>query len=394
MKIDDDALLSAYVDGALDGPELQRVEAAIRTNPRIAREVDALRQTRDLLAGLPAPLPPRSCVPTVRFKLAEMSRRALRAQRQTRVAMLWVSVGVIAACFMLAWSLHLLHLSQSFRRSSPYWRASEIARIDPPAAPTNSGPQPAEVALNEPSVELPSVEVPVPTPEAIARKQLRDLLGLSVPVRLLVQLNDQAAGSIDELDRIIHEVPRANPLHARLSLPGRLVIDPVHPGSAVVYAVALDDFEFANLLERIRRATGVGSVEEADTTFATMALLAEATDLTFGEVGPSGSVIRPEQRPITHLTDSFAMLREDRASASSSPSAPRLTLGPPSALTRRDSAGTPTDRVSREVPTRELGQLLARLDRAGARILEDAPLPSQVERRLRLIWIVGASTGD
>ena len=53
MTIDDDSLLSAYMDGQL-GPEQQlAVESALVSDPRRGEELRSLTLVRDLLAGLP-----------------------------------------------------------------------------------------------------------------------------------------------------------------------------------------------------------------------------------------------------------------------------------------------------------------------------------------------------
>ena len=55
MTIDDDSLLSAYMDGQL-GPDQQLVvESALVSDPQLGEELRSLTAVRDLLAGLPRP---------------------------------------------------------------------------------------------------------------------------------------------------------------------------------------------------------------------------------------------------------------------------------------------------------------------------------------------------
>src|SRR4051812_32724724 len=57
--IDDESLLSAYLDGELDPAPRFEVETASLTAPRLAEELHELAGVRDVLAGLSRPGTPR-----------------------------------------------------------------------------------------------------------------------------------------------------------------------------------------------------------------------------------------------------------------------------------------------------------------------------------------------
>ena len=55
MTIDDDSLLSAYMDGQLDPDQLALIESALVADSRLGEELRSLTAVRDLVAGLPRP---------------------------------------------------------------------------------------------------------------------------------------------------------------------------------------------------------------------------------------------------------------------------------------------------------------------------------------------------
>src|SRR5579864_8269253 len=55
MKLDDETLLTAYLDDELDERERRLVAAALQSNPRLADQLHELVQVRALLAGLDRP---------------------------------------------------------------------------------------------------------------------------------------------------------------------------------------------------------------------------------------------------------------------------------------------------------------------------------------------------
>jgi hypothetical protein len=52
MKLEDESLLSAYIDGQLDPDQHQTVESALSSNPQLAEQLRALTVVRDLVGGL------------------------------------------------------------------------------------------------------------------------------------------------------------------------------------------------------------------------------------------------------------------------------------------------------------------------------------------------------
>src|SRR5262249_21163728 len=146
MKFDDPSLLSAHLDDELDPTDRRHVELALKANPRLEQELSELKSVRDTFSSLPVPEPPRSSFVGVMLGIAELDPQHSRLHRQTRLAMLWVSVGVIAACFLLAWSLQLLSIRQAFIRSGP---------MPPPAIAVNRDEERGETAPIHVDSDLP-----------------------------------------------------------------------------------------------------------------------------------------------------------------------------------------------------------------------------------------------
>ncbi len=60
MNLDDESLLSAYLDGELDAEGRSAVEAALLSDAGLSDRLRELSAVRDLIAGLPRPAPRRT----------------------------------------------------------------------------------------------------------------------------------------------------------------------------------------------------------------------------------------------------------------------------------------------------------------------------------------------
>ena len=70
MTLDDDSILSAYLDGQLGPEQQQAVESALFADPQLAEELRGLAFLRDLMAGLP-----REASPDVTSRVMRRVRR-------------------------------------------------------------------------------------------------------------------------------------------------------------------------------------------------------------------------------------------------------------------------------------------------------------------------------
>ncbi|HEX4835616.1 MAG TPA: zf-HC2 domain-containing protein [bacterium] len=70
--------LSAYLDGALDVRDLERVQAHVETCANCLREYEELRALRGLLQGLRAPAPPEGFADRIHWRLTREAAHRLR----------------------------------------------------------------------------------------------------------------------------------------------------------------------------------------------------------------------------------------------------------------------------------------------------------------------------
>jgi hypothetical protein len=408
MKFDDPSLLTAYLDDELSPAERSRVELALAANPRLQRELAEMARVRDALCELPAALPARSVASDVAEAIADLSPQTLRLETQTRVAMLWVAVGVIAASFVLAWSMQLIQLRDAGVRRGLMQRPREFAAAEKhlPANVPTAIPQTALASSDLPPETLPTPPMVYVTEADLRQKsteeQLRSLLGRADVKRLVVTLDSLAPDRVEKIDGLLHMVPRSDPVHARISLAPGISYDTDHPGDAVVFAAVLDDTEFANLQQRLEQHVGKAGLNEAPTPPSTIALLTEAHDITFSEVLPSSTTLAVGESnsaiygvrmrdggelPADAAPDPNELLR-----ARSAPGSPGLLVddrprgGRPAA--RRNSAADTarSGRVSPEVAPRNLDSVIRRLDAPGGRLLDGAPA-EQSRSFVCLIWV-------
>ena len=73
MNLDDESLLSAYMDGQLDPDQHQAVESALLSNPQLSEQLRSLTILRDLVGGLS-----RDVSVDVSFAVLERIRSARR----------------------------------------------------------------------------------------------------------------------------------------------------------------------------------------------------------------------------------------------------------------------------------------------------------------------------
>jgi len=87
--------LSAYIDGELNAAELSAVEQALAGDPELAREMEQLKATREILRRLPIEHAPDDFAARV---LAQTERRHLvHLHAPARQGINWLRYSVVAA---------------------------------------------------------------------------------------------------------------------------------------------------------------------------------------------------------------------------------------------------------------------------------------------------------
>ena len=98
---DERELLSAYLDGELDGAAIARVEARLAAEHGWRTELDALRTVRDRLRSLPEREPPVGFVDDlVRAGRSDLARRGATMRRTRRLAAIGAAAAAIGVCLL------------------------------------------------------------------------------------------------------------------------------------------------------------------------------------------------------------------------------------------------------------------------------------------------------
>jgi hypothetical protein len=272
MMPDDDAYLSAYLDGQLGPDEQQAVEAALLDDPRLAEELRDLGAVRDLLAGLPRESPgdlTSRVMRRVRRRAMLGTARGLIARGPARAAGL---VAIAAAVLMMVAASWFLH----GHRGPAVAPAAGLAASRPPAEkprpilsdtqwpsfashasperpvgaarPEERPPSPAEPAADEASGQNEFVHV---------RKYLDH-----PNLRRVFLVSDPGDGSDErQVANVVEQTTHYN--YYKITISQGIVIDPRHPEQATVFALVVDPRELDSLRDRLHVALKDRVEEEA-----------------------------------------------------------------------------------------------------------------------------------
>lgn len=318
MMLDDDSLLSAYLDDELDPPDLRRVEHALRHDPDLARQVADLRRVRDLVAGLPRPAAPDDLALNV----------VVRIDQKRHYRSLLIATGSLAVAASLFVHVALPFLERSRQQ---------------PSVLADWGPLPAGVALSgttDPATDDPApalappisvIELAGPPREAAIEAWERDFLAvLDRPEveRFLIPVQRLDVATIGEIENDVKNTVRQRPVYYRLDL--KQGDEPttdgpaLDVGKAVVFTLEATEPELSALVTRLSACsalTGKISSEPAEPRLLTAIRGASGVQALEGVQGAIISRIDPR------LVDRFALL-EARGRRSSEP-IPEVDDAPP-----------------------------------------------------------------
>jgi anti-sigma factor (TIGR02949 family) len=94
--------LSAYLDGALDVRDLERVQAHVETCPNCLREYEELQALRGLLRSLRAPAPPAGFDERIHWRLTREAAHPRRTSLRDLLSFRPVLLRVAVVCATLA----------------------------------------------------------------------------------------------------------------------------------------------------------------------------------------------------------------------------------------------------------------------------------------------------
>jgi hypothetical protein len=317
MKLEDESLLSAYLDGELDLPRRLVVEAALQSKPQLVEQLQELAAVRGLIDGMPRP--------TVSFDVSTPVLEGIRARPWIRIRRVvrhqltqprTVGLGLgtaLAASLLLAVGLRIRHPAER----PPAKR--DVAAISPVLAahPAASGlPRPlakphrhraeSAVAIAAAPVEPPALrQLSDGERRAVVdRDRIRRLLDRSDVRRITLVLDQIGNDALAKVDTAIEQTRRYDSTRATFRISQGIVVDPAHPNEAVVYLVVLNDQEPGVLRGNLTAQFPDAKLDDRPATPppAVIAQLGDAGQLEMR----SGSGVPPLTTPPADITETIA----------------------------------------------------------------------------------------
>lgn len=272
MMLDDDSILSAYLDGQLGPDEQQAVEAALLEDPRLAEELRGLTALRDLLAGLPREFP----VDLTSRVMRRVRRRALLGTARGLVA--WGPLRAAGLASIAAGILMMLAASWILpgHRGPVVAPVGDLAAIRPaveknrPALSATRWPSfashadrqatagPARTEERRPSATESTEEARSENEELVhVRKYLEH-----PQLRRIFLVSDPGDGSeVQRVADVVEQTTRFN--YYKITISQGIVLDPRHPDQATVFALVVGPRELDSLRDRLHAALNDRVEEEA-----------------------------------------------------------------------------------------------------------------------------------
>jgi hypothetical protein len=306
MNLEDETLLSAYLDGELDEEQRLRVELALRSSPRLAEQTHELAAVRDLVSGLPRPALPFD------LSAAVPMPRASRGRWFPSRPLSRLGFGLAAAAAILLTMTPGLRPKPQPRplavtagpelARGPHTRgalsttqpkeAEPSAPVEPESALAASRPAESRVETTR------SGEDAEPAPDRDHHPQhIRDYLD-SPRLHRVFFVTDVLGGDAGErVNTLIQQTPRTEPVYGRITIGPEIVIDPKHPNRAEVFALMLRDDELPRFKDRLTRAFP-DAVEETAPDPVVVTHLSEIGQLAVLS-GPTDPIVVVPEKPAT-----------------------------------------------------------------------------------------------
>jgi len=321
MNRDDDTLLSAYLDGQLDAEERHVVESAVVSNPELAEKLRSLTSLRDLVGSLNREFPidvtarvigrirPRRHARSgvlphlVYLRLVQLSPRAA------------VFTGIAAGLLLcIALAVPLLTLRYKPRQSPLVGQGSTtlpprrdlvrgsnlrtsvdeldaaVARAAIEAAGDRSDPAGSHVlGRGAPSGDSRGVQA---SSIAQALEHYRQLLDNPNQRRLFRTRDGGDGKAVQQVASVLESTTRLG--FYKITISQGIVIDPLHPGEATVFAALVSASDLDSLRDRLGRALP-DRVDESPVDPAVVTQLADIGRVRAFPSAPFGDVLIPRE---------------------------------------------------------------------------------------------------
>ncbi len=311
MTIDDDSLLSAYMDGQLDPDQLASIESALVADSRLGEELRSLTAVRDLVAGLPRPAAV-DVTSRVRDRIRGKSRvRRILSAMPGRVAVLGRprrAAGVlgIAAGLLVAFAFTfspLNRLAPRPDRANPPGPNLASSGISPMLSP---GPLDASESRwplfaphsNHKGASSPSAaethrskDSRRPAPSSGSLEHVSQYLD-NPDLRQMFLVSDIMDDSARQVASVVEQTTQFN--YYKITIAQGIVIDPRHPDEATVFALVVNPNELNSLRDRLRTVFR-DRVEESPVDPKVVTQLADIGHVQAYSPSPTADVVIPRE---------------------------------------------------------------------------------------------------
>jgi len=312
MTIDDDSLLSAYMDGQLNPDQQLLVESALVSDPQLGEELRSLTAVRDLLAGLPRPAAV-DVTARVRARIPRKSRfqpilrmvpDRIGVRRRPAVA---VGMVGVAAGLLIAVSLTFSYMMGPGAPRDPAGLPGENvtslkASQSLPPVPLEASESRWPLFASHPKRKAASSQSrdedhrrgdsrrPAANPSTLEHvSQYLDNPDLR-QMFLVSDIVDRSAAQ--QVASVVEQTTRFN--YYKITIAQGIVIDPRHPDEAMVFALVVNSSELNNLRDRLRTAFQ-DRVEESPVNPKVVTQLADIGQVQACPPAPMAEVVIPRE---------------------------------------------------------------------------------------------------
>ncbi len=414
MTLDDDSLLSGYLDGQLSPDEQQAVESALAFDPRLAEQLRHLSTVRELLAGLSRDAPVDVTGPVMnrigmRQRLWTLLAVALPPARATpRWARAAGRIAAIAATILIVlaspWLFRLRPLApgrpaENSNPVTPNLRTSlpsttPVRQLDAsaPQAPSSVSPNSHDGASGR--IDLGGLrpakshdvararEVSAPTELEHARQYLDN-----PNLRHVLMIADMDGTAQQQVASVVEQTTRYH--YVKITIAQGIVIDPRHPDQATVFALVVSPQELEMLRHRLRQALK-DRVEEPTVDPRIVTQLADIGDVQTFRPRPAGDLDIPRDAlAIKHVDDGRPTPEQYRSAPVAQPAPSQTGSAPRSERYRALAVGAATTNspdAVRIAPAPSPDRVAARSDARGPGG-PPGPVDTPAQTLVVLVWV-------
>jgi anti-sigma factor RsiW len=308
MMLNDESLLSAYLDGELAPDQRSALEAVLLSDAELAKQLRGLAEVRGLVAGLPRPRLPVDLSPAVSAGIAERSLFRGPWPRLLQRRFVFTAAGLGGLGVAASLILGLLFVRPAAPRpAAPRPAVDALTAAPAPARTVEAGPV---LRTEPPAWRTAAAPVPVPRArkreDAAAAEKVRALLESPRLRRVLIVTDIIGEGTLDRVEKLVQTTPRTDAGYGRITVSQGIVIDPLHPNEATVFALVMNDEELKHFQKKLEQSFPK-RVEDGEADPVVVSQLGEVGSLAVLQGTPASSVVIPS-------TDSPRVaLRSDRS---------------------------------------------------------------------------------